>query len=591
MTGTADPTRSSRRQVNTALVAFGWIALVQGFLRDVHAQDPVAPPCAVARAEAGLPGGLIENVGQWGTDALYIARVGSNLVRAETGAICWQHESASSDGGRSGSLVRLSFEGSREGPRPEPVGLPLPGECHYLLGNEPTGWRSHVRRYASVSYGRWYDGVVVELAADETMTALRIRLEPNCDLEAVRLRIDGSRGMSLEDGQLVLGTVAGEMRLRSPRPSGGTDDALPYEGVRYRLLGENVVGLARPEGTGNEALVIDLQVEWSTYLGGTDAGEYIYAVALDAEDRAVVAGETRSMTFPTTPGAFDTNWNGGFGVFANDAFVTCLEADGSALVFSTFLGGSANEYPHGLGVDPSGSVLLAGWTASPNFPTTAGAWDTSYGGGDGFVTKLLRDGSGLAFSTYVGGSKSEFLYDLAEFPDGRIAVCGETYSPDFPATAGAFDPTFGGGTSVPNGFLAILDARGETLEYGTFMGGRLGDRAHGVTVRPDGTVALAGRAGSPDFPVTPGAFDTAMVPGEGEGFVLVIDTATSVPVYSTFLGPCHPRGIQAHADGSVIVSGHTSSTQFPTTPGSFDPTYNEGTQDGFVLRLNPAGSG
>ncbi|MYL22077.1 hypothetical protein GLW04_19635, partial [Halobacillus litoralis] len=178
---------------------------------------------------------------------------------------------------------------------------------------------------------------------------------------------------------------------------------------------------------------------YSTYLGGTgfDRGS---GIAVDEMGNAYVTGVTRSVGFPTTPGAFDTTYNG-----SNDGFVTKLNADGSILVYSTYLGGTGSDQGSGIAVDEMGNAYVTGLTSSVDFPTTPGAFDTTYNGNeDAFMTKLNVDGSTLVYSTYLGGTSSEQGFGIAVDEMGNAYVTGLTSSVDFPTTPDAFDTTYNG---------------------------------------------------------------------------------------------------------------------------------------------------
>src|SRR4029077_11564286 len=200
---------------------------------------------------------------------------------------------------------------------------------------------------------------------------------------------------------------------------------------------------------------------YSTYLGGT-AVDYGTRVAVDASRNAYVMGPTSSAVFPTTPGAFDTTANGGF-----DVFVTKLNAAGSALIYSTYLGGMDSDSASGLAIDAAGNAYVAGGTGSFDFPTTPGAFDTLPGGpnaSDAFVTKLNPTGSALVYSTVLGGTGSEGASAVVLDPAGNAWVTGGTGSVDFPVTVGAFDRTFNG---MAGAFLSQMSANGCTRRLST----------------------------------------------------------------------------------------------------------------------------
>jgi hypothetical protein len=180
---------------------------------------------------------------------------------------------------------------------------------------------------------------------------------------------------------------------------------------------------------------------YSTFLGGSGADSG-FDIALDPAGAAYLTGTTDSTDFTTTPGAFDTSYNGG----SSDGFATKLNAAGSGLAYSTYLGGDGFELPHGIAVDSSGAAYVTGGTGAPDFPTTPDAFDTSYNGGseDVFVTKLNAAGSGLAYSTFLGGSFFDSGGGIALDSAGAAYVTGHTQSAEFPATTGAFDSSYNG---------------------------------------------------------------------------------------------------------------------------------------------------
>ncbi|MCS7154159.1 MAG: SBBP repeat-containing protein, partial [Bacteroidia bacterium] len=201
-----------------------------------------------------------------------------------------------------------------------------------------------------------------------------------------------------------------------------------------------------------------------------------------------------------------------------DVFVTKLNATGSGMVYSTYLGGSSDDRGYGIAVDGSGHAYVTGYTNSTNYPVTAGAFQTTHGGGyaDVFVTKLNATGSGLVYSTYIGGSGDDAGYGIAVDGNGQAYVTGEADSTDYPVTAGAFQTTFSGGTcgAPPDTYPCIdvfvtkLNATGSRLVYSTYIGGIGDDGGNGIAVDGNGQVYVTGYTSSPDFDVTPGAFQT-----------------------------------------------------------------------------------
>jgi hypothetical protein len=245
---------------------------------------------------------------------------------------------------------------------------------------------------------------------------------------------------------------------------------------------------------------------YSTYLGGSDSdrgsGIAGSSIAIDGAGNAYVSGGTQSTDFPTTPGAFQTTFNGG-----SDAFVAKLNSTGSALVYSTYLGGSDFDEGGAIVVDALGNAYVTGATFSANFPTTLGAFDTTFNGGDAFVTKLNSTGSALAYSTYLGGSAFDAARGIAIDSAGYAYVVGVTQSTDFPTTPGAVQMMFNGGLDA---FVTTLDPTGSALVHATYLGGSASDEGSRIAVDTAGNAYVGGQTGSADFPTTAGAFDTTL---------------------------------------------------------------------------------
>jgi hypothetical protein len=330
-------------------------------------------------------------------------------------------------------------------------------------------------------------------------------------------------------------------------------------------------------------------LDYSTLLGGTDFEEGL-GIAVGERGRAYVTGRTESADYPTTPGAFDTSLSG-----SPNAFVTKLNARGSALVYSTFLGGTNQDYGQDIAVGESGRAYVTGITRSPDFPTTPGAFDTTLNGDDVFVTKFNARGSALVYSTFLGGrddpevNPGEVGTGIAVDGRDRAYVTGFTTAPDYPTTPGAFDRTFSG----VDAFVTKLNARGSALVYSTFLGGAGSELSFGDIAVRDGKAYVTGNTVSPDFPTTPGAFDRTF--NGGDAFVTKFNASGSALDYSTLLGGTdfeEGLGIAVNRRGRAYVTGLTLSADYPTTRGAFDRTFNGGRnrEDAFVTKLNARGS-
>lgn len=344
-------------------------------------------------------------------------------------------------------------------------------------------------------------------------------------------------------------------------------------------------------GGGNwDGFVVKLSADgsvlvYSTYLGGsgddaaligpTDSGGHVYA-----------EGFTSSTDFPTTADAFQRTYGGG----ADDAFVAKLKADGSGLMFSTYLGGSGDDLGFDGTIDRFGNAYITGKTSSTDFPNTPRAFQRAYGGGDAdtFVTKLKQDGSGLVYSTYLGGSGDENPFDLAVDSFGNAYVPGVTSSIDFPTTAGAFQTAFAGGKD--DGYVTKINPTGSGLVYSTYLGGSADDSAGAVRVDRLGNAYVPGQTSSTDFPTTANAFQSSYGGGNSDAFVTKLNAKGAGLLFSTYLGGSGDDGSVGSGTGvdrfaNVYVLGFTSSTDFPTTKGAFQPSFGGGNSDAFVTKI------
>ena len=341
--------------------------------------------------------------------------------------------------------------------------------------------------------------------------------------------------------------------------------------------------------------------EYVTYLGGSQ-NERAHIVRVDAAGNAYVAGETDSVNFPTSAGAAQTTSGG-----AQDVFVAKLNPTGTALLYSTYLGGAGGEPEStrlgGLVIDASGDVIIYGDTNSLDFPTSPGAPQTTRGNPnalqfdqDAFLTRINADGTAFVFSTYLGGSGFEETGDptqehtlLEVDAAGTAWIAGTTESADFPASAGAFDATFGGGLN--DGFVAHIDTSAGSILYSTYIGGAGDDMVMSLDTDSAGNAYVAIETTSGDFPTTPGSADTTYA-GGGDIGVVKLNAAGSALVYGTLLGDGvadTPRVLRVDATGRAYIAGETRSTII-ATPGAADTTFNGGLWDGFIARLNAAGT-
>ena len=327
---------------------------------------------------------------------------------------------------------------------------------------------------------------------------------------------------------------------------------------------------------------------YATRLGG-GGDDRATSIAVDSEGNAYVTGTTSSLDFPVK-NAIQVSHGGGEPFYPFDAFVTKLNAAGSEIVYSTYLGGDEYDGARGIAVDSDGNAYVSGSTDSPNFPTTMGAFNTNgpaveedY---EAFVVKLDPSGTALLYSTYLGGESNEWGLNIAVDGDGNAYVTGITGSPDFPVLNAAQEQ-FGSDDLLGfDAFVTKLNAEGSELVYSTFLGGAGMDIGYGIAVDEDGNAYVAGETESNDFPSV-GAFQPASG-GLSDGFVVKLDSKGSVE-YSTYLGGSDRDSVLSlalDAAGDSYVTGLSSSGNSPVTVGAFQ-TSSAGLADVMVAKIEP----
>ena len=323
---------------------------------------------------------------------------------------------------------------------------------------------------------------------------------------------------------------------------------------------------------------------YSTYLGGSNIDQG-FGITADGTGNAYVTGRTRSTNFPTA-NALQPTFGGG--AFPYDAFVTKLNAAGSTLLYSTYLGGSGDDSGFGIAVDSAGNAYVTGDTSSTNFPTANALQPTLGGTADAFVTKLNAAGSTLLYSTYLGGSSGDQGLGIAVDSAGNAYVTGGTNSTNFP-TVNALQPTTG---DTADAFVTKLNAAGSTLLYSTYLGGSSGDQGYDIAVDSAGNAYVTGFTSSTNFPIANAlqpTFGGGTIIYSSDAFVTKLNAAGSTLLYSTYLGGRGDdwgRGIAADGTGNAYVTGDTYSTDFPTV-NALQPAFGGGftLNDAFVAKI------
>jgi hypothetical protein len=511
-------------------------------------------------------------------------------------------------------LIRMELAGANPNLRPAGADA-LPGKANYFLGNDPAKWRANVPTYAKVKYSAVYPGVDLLYYGNQSQLEYDFVLAPGADPNPVKLHFAGANKLKLNpNGDLEILARNGQIAFHKPVVYQTTKEGArqPIEG-QFTLLANNSVAFKLGPYDHNRELVIDPVLAYSTYLGGSASllGGTPVSIALDAAGNAYVAGTTASVDFPVTANAFQKEAAILFETGDEVGFVTKLNAAGSAVAYSTYIGAGYSfiNFIKGVAVDGAGCAYLYGSTGATDFPVTPGAYQTVNKGANGnqgrnlFITKLASDGSALVYSTYFGGDfagyqgASDAPGGIAVDAAGHAFIDGDTGDLDFPITKGAFDNVRHSIHSQGQGFVAKLNLEGSHLDYSTYLG-TTGEYNMSIAVDSLGHAFVAGATDAEFFPVTSGAFQTTRKspPLEGyyTGFVTELNPTGTGLVYSTYLGGSgadFPDAIALDSQGDAYVSGGTSSPDFPITDGAFETSVSSVYGTGFVAKLNPTGSG
>jgi hypothetical protein len=511
---------------------------------------------------------------------------------------------------RKTALLRMQVVGANATAQPKGRDE-LPGRVNYFRGNDSARWRTGLPTYARASYEDVYPGIDLVYYGNQRQLEYDFIVGPGADPGTIALAFEGAQALEVdENGNLILQTGGGRVTQRAPRAYQEIDGVSRNIPSRYALEDTRAIGsgsFSRPTAPDRRVvrfdvgpydhrrpLVIDPVLVYSTFLGGT-GNDWAYGIAVDGAGNAYVSGFTESTDFPTTPATFEATMDGRY-----EAFVTKLDSSGSALIYSTYLGGTGGTLSQGIAVDGAGSAYITGYTDSIDFPTTPGAFDGTFNSlgvtYDTFVTKLEASGAALAYSTYLGGSSNDTGNGIAVDSAGSAYVTGGTNSSNFPTTVGAFDRALAGEADA---FVTKLDATGSALAYSTYLGGLGGgeifEDGRAIAVDTAGSAYVTGWTQSSDFPTTPGAFDTTLNGTfSNDAFVTKLEASGAALAYSTYLGGSTfdiGYGIAVDSAGSAYVTGATVSSDFPTTPGAFDTTQSsELLSDVFVTKLEATGA-
>ncbi len=566
------------------------------------------------------------------------------------------------DTGESSGVVRMRLIGANANAAVTGADE-LPGKSNSFIGNDPKNWRTNVPNYSKVRYQNIYPGVDLVYYGNQRQLEYDFVVAPGADPSAIALDVGvvpdeigtsrepateaavsgrrsavgtppvqerGPRHAPLQiapDGDLVVETEGGEVRFHKPlvyQPAINSGQRTTDHGQRalvdgqYILPANNRVGFKVAAYDHTKPLIIDPVLSYSTYLGGSGGagGNGAWGIAVDSLGNTYVTGMTSSDDFPTVnpiQASNNTPPDRGYGT----GFVAKLNAAGSALIYSTYLGGSALTWPSSIALDAFGNAYVTGLTSCTDFPTVNPIQGSNKSGqqGTAFVAKINAAGSALIYSTYLGGSGGEWATGIAADSTRNAYVTGLTESPDFPTVNPLQANLSAAGRS---GFVSKINPAGSALMYSTYLGGSGYTSALGIAVDLSGNAFVGGSTNSPDFATTQavqttlvgrlnatladlhpdasGSTDVQITTAGGlDAFVAKLNANGSALVYATLLGGSandQANSISIDASGNAYAAGYTYSSDFPTVNAiqGTNKAAAAGNCTAFVAKLNSTGS-
>ncbi len=507
--------------------------------------------------------------------------------------------------GNEATWVKLSLQDANKTPTIIAEDL-QPTTINYLRGGNPGQWQKNVPTYGTVRYEDIYEGIDIRFYGNNRELEYDIIVEPGIDPSVVKFSYEGIQGLKVNaHGELEVLLENGKLIQRSPyiyQEINGhrveiegvfelidkIDSSKSAYGYRFELAAYDK---SRP-------LIIDPILDYSTFLGGSDNGETGIDIAVDSAGNAYVTGTTLSADFLSTslwpaspsPTTLQSELDGGI-----DIFVTKFNATGTAILYSTFLGGSADDEVTGIALDASGNVYITGKTLSSDFPLQAAIQTTRAGGNDAFVAKIDASGSNLLYATYLGGGAADISHGIAVDSSGAAYITGETSSGDFPTGSPnntPFQANRAGASSGIDAFISKINPAGTALVYSTYLGGSIQDYAYAIAIDTEGNAYVTGKTASLNFPTSsdPAPYQKSKA-GLDEAFVVKMNPEGEALVYSTYLGGSgndDAKAIAVDGAGFAYVAGRTASFDFPLV--SAFQTTKRGIWDAFFTKINPTGT-
>jgi len=527
-----------------------------------------------------VSGAFLENKGQLENELiLYYAAGDPMSVGFGTGVVQYVQHGADTVGG---NVVTITFPGANPA---RPIGTEvLSHPTSFFYGQDPTGWVSGARSFNLVTYPDLWDGIDLLYRLEGNSLKYEFIVRPGADPGIIAMDYEGATDLDIDP-------TTGDLLVHSPIATFSDSAPWTFQSVtgttrtvssEFHLVDGTTVTFGLGPYDTSLPLVIDPDMAWSTYIGGSGV-DGVWAHDIDPSGNVYVTGWTASNDWPATSGAYCETNEG-----LNDIFVAKIASNGTSLLYATYIGGTNGEWARGIAVDSNGSAYIAGYSLSTDYPVTVGANQTTKStSNDCVVTKLNVNGTGLVYSTYVGGTTPDVAFDIEVDSSGAAYVGGYTEA-GFPTTSGAFDESF---NTKSDGMIFKLSPDGSTLVYSTYIGGSWTDYIYGIAIDDNGNCYATGFTGSADtsFPVTGGSFCDTKATGD-DAFVLKLNASGSGLYWCGFINDGSNAGGGGYAvdvssdGGTVVVVGDTTVSTLPMNNQSYDDTMN-GTRDGWVAMI------
>jgi len=471
---------------------------------------------------------------------------------------------------------------------------------NYFTAGTPDEGVSYVHYYQKVTYKDIYPYIdLVFFATDGTLVPVEYNfiVHPGGNPADIKLQYKGADKVFLAHNRLIVTVQAGNFNENIPSSYwAGTKQ--PVE-VGYTSMGKNSYGFLVPDykiSNSNNDLIIDPTpcLTWGTYYGGT-GGDEAYGIALDASNNTYITGYTSSASGIATAGAYKTSFTSA-GI-TNDAFVAKFNSTGASILWGTYYGGAGNDLSYGIALDASNNVYIVGQTNSTTGISTAGAYQTTFGGGteDVFVAEFNSTGSSRVWGSYYGGASADFGTGIALDASNNVCITGYTFSSSGIATAGVHQTSLSGTGSFSDAFVAKLNSTGTSLLWGTYYGGTENEQAYGISIDASANVYITGYTLSTSGIATSGTYQTSLS-GTGsfsDAFVAKLNSTGSLVWGTYYGGTSNEEGYALTLDASnnVYVTGWGTSTTGVTTVGAYKTSYSgSGLADVFVAKFSSTGT-